>query len=133
MSSRHSAGEFADSVGVTGRGQRLSGPEEGNCGAAEAGEKAGKTALLVFKSSRHSELGCELCAASDSGITVTLLHGSASKMGATRKICTNLSKGLVLWGKVTLNAVVVLVLSLLMDKRGRFLFCEFVQNLVQTV
>lgn len=55
-----------------------------------------------------------------------LLHSFASKIGATRKMCTNLSKGLVLWGKVTLNTVALLVLSLLMDKRLRFLIDEFV-------
>lgn len=105
--------------------RRLGSLESGNCRAAKSGEKASKTVLLIFKSSRQSEgLGCELCTASDSSITVMLLH--SSKMGATRKMCTNLSKGLVLRGKVTLNAIALLVLSLLMDRRLRFLIDEFV-------
>lgn len=78
----------------------------GECEAASSGEKVSKTGLLIFESSRQPEvLGCELCAASDSGITVTLLCSSASKMGATRKICMKLGNGLVLWRKVTLNVI----------------------------
>lgn len=128
LSSWDSAGEFAGSNEGDGEvPRRLSGLQGENCRAAKSGEKANKTVLLIFKSSRQPEvLGCELCAASDSGGVVMFPHSSASKMGATRKICTNLSKVLVLRGKSSSECCCVLLLSLLMDKRWRFMTDEFV-------
>lgn len=78
----------------------------GECEAARSREKVSKTGWLIFESSGQPEAsGCELRAASDSEVTVTLLRSSASKIRATGKICMKLGNGLVLWGQVTLNVI----------------------------
>lgn len=74
--------EFADSVGGDEEGTwRLSGPEGESCRAARSGRRSAE--LDCSPVQLQTGLGCELCAASDSSITVMPLQPKWEQPGQT--------------------------------------------------